>query len=130
PASPDKSGMRTYENSSGHFKLQYPADWNAKDDPDFVLAIYPPELKPGDLTRRITIDLPHIPPHLPGMITMDKVKNGYLKDLKKNLMEMKVTEDSQQQIPRSRSQRVVVSGKLKGQPRTLAALLIIHSEHV
>src|SRR5437773_1565719 len=97
----EKAGLRTYENSNAHFRLQYPADWTPQDDKDYVLALYPPGAKPGDLTRRLTVDVPSLPPHLPGMITMGEVKNGYLKDLRKKLTGMNVSEDVEQQLPKS-----------------------------
>ena len=34
PAPADKPGMRTYDNSQAHFRLQYPADWTPQDDKD------------------------------------------------------------------------------------------------
>ena len=129
---PSGKGGRTkiYENRAAHFKLQYPADWVSQTDPDYVLVLAPPGTSDGDKNNRVTVDVPDLPPHLPGMITIGKVKSGYLDDLRKRLKNMKVTEDSQQSIPKAKAERVVVTGKENGQDRTIPALLMIHSERV
>jgi hypothetical protein len=124
------TGSKTYENQGAHFRLQYPADWTPRKDPDYVLAVYPPGAKPGDMNRRLTVDVPSIPPHLPGMITMGKVKDGFLKDLKKQWSNLKVIEDSEQKLPKSKAERIVTTGRMNNQDRTQAALLIIHAERV
>jgi len=129
---PSGKGAQTkiYENRAAHFKLQYPADWVSQTDPDYVLVLAPPGTSDGDKNNRVTVDVPDLPPHLPGMITIGKVKSGYLDDLRKRLKNMKVTEDSQQSIPKAKAERVVVTGKENGQDRTIPALLMIHSERV
>jgi hypothetical protein len=128
PSDKSPAGVRAFEKS--HLRVEYPGDWTVQDDPDYVLSIAPPGTGSGDRTRRVTVDIPSLPPHLPGMITLGKVKQGYLDDLKKKLSNMQVTEDAGGNIPHSKCQRVVVTGKLNGQDRTLAAMLMIHSDRV
>jgi hypothetical protein len=125
-----KAGQKTYDDPNAHFRVQYPGNWKTQQDPDYVLAIVPPDMKTEDRTRRVTADFPDVPPHPPGLMTMHAVKDGYIKDVKKILANAKVTEDSAQKVAGSKAQRVVMTGKLKGQPRTMAAMLLIHSERV
>ena len=124
------AGFKTYENASAHFRMQYPADWTPKPDKDYTLMLVPMSAKPEDPVRHLTVDLPSLPPHLPGMITLNRVKDGYIKSQKKKLTDAQVIEDSQQSFPSAKAQRVIVTGKLNGQDRTLAALLLMHDERV
>jgi hypothetical protein len=124
------AGFKTYENTSAHFRFRYPADWTPKPDKDYTLMLVPVAAKPEDPVRHLTADLPSLPPHLPGMITLNRVKDGYIKSQKKKLTDAQVIEDSPQSFPNAKAQRVVVTGKLNGQDRTLAALLLMHDERV
>jgi hypothetical protein len=125
------SGLIAYENRSAGIRLQYPSEWTQKQDDDYVLALEPAvEAKPGDPHRRITVDVPSLPPHLPGMITLSRVKSGFIKGQKKKLMDVNVIEDVEQTIPNAKADRVVLTGKLNGEDRKMAALLMMHDDRV
>jgi hypothetical protein len=62
-------------------RLKYPSDWRPKRSPDYELMLIPPGAAGDD--RRITVDIPDLPPHLPWMIQMSRIEHDYVQDLKK-----------------------------------------------
>jgi len=126
------TGSTTYDNKSAGFHLQYPADWKTRQDAEYVLYIEPASAgtDPNDAPRRITVDVPSLPPHLPGMITLGRVKSGFIKGQKKKLTDVNVIEDVDQNVPGAKASRVVLTGKLNGQDRKMAALLMMHDDRV
>jgi hypothetical protein len=122
--------LRTYQNKSAHFQLQYPSSWQPQENPDFVLSLVPVDSKAGDPSRRLSVDVPSLPPHLPGMITLSRIKSGYIKSQKKKLPDAQIVTDAPQSVPNAQAEHVVVTGTLNGEKRTLDAVLIFHSERV
>src|SRR2546430_2179663 len=76
------AGVAEYKSPSGQFALQYPSDWSSKSTKEYALLL---EREPTSGSARVTVEVPYIPPHLPGMMTMRLVVNGYVDDLKKRL---------------------------------------------
>jgi hypothetical protein len=86
-------------------------------------------------SAQVTVDVPHIPPHLPGMMTMRLVVNGYLDDLKNRLTGFSVVERCDDALAAAKAQRLVMTGRERagdrqGQERKLAALIAIRNEQV
>ena len=121
---------KIYANQQAHFRIAYSADWKPEDNKDYVFSLVPADAKPGEPERRVSIDVPSLPPHLPGMITVSRVKDGYIKKQQKKLAECKLLEDIAVSVPQAKAQRVIVTGKLNNQPRTLAAVLMLHNDRV
>jgi len=127
---PTITGAQTFTDRAAGFSLQYPADWRKTEDKEYVLAIEPAGIKPTDPRRRITVDVPSLPPHLPGMITLGRVKSGFIKGQKKKLTDVNVIEDVDQPVPGAKASRVVLTGKLDGRDRKMAALLMMRDDRV
>src|ERR1700734_1764694 len=68
---------QTFQDSGGLIRLQYPAEWKKKDDADYVLSL-------TNGSQLFTLDIPDLPVHVPGMIPLSLVVNGYIDDLKKS----------------------------------------------
>jgi hypothetical protein len=123
-----QTGLVKYQNPGGGFALEYPSDWQRKQTNEYVLALE----KDSAL---VTVDVPPVPPHLPGMMTMKAVVNGYEDDLKKRLSGFSVLEDTSATLAGAKAQHLVMSGseragERKGNQRKLAALVAIHNERV
>jgi hypothetical protein len=114
------------QNESAGFSPQYPSDWSTIQDKEHVLAIEPAGLNPSDAQQRITVDVPSLPRHFPGMITLGRVKSGFIEGQRKKLTDVNVVEDVDQSVPGATAARVVLTGKLNSQNRKMAALLMMH----
>ncbi|HWE04478.1 MAG TPA: hypothetical protein VG326_18885 [Tepidisphaeraceae bacterium] len=79
--------MLTFNDTKGKVRLQYPDSWKSKPDKDDVLLLVPAQ---GNSDSDITYDVPDLPPHLPGMIRLGLIENGYIKDQKKQHPGIKV----------------------------------------
>src|SRR5262249_48873877 len=80
-------------------------------------------------------DVPHIPPHLPGMVTMKRVVNGYVDDLKTRLSDFTVIEKADDALDHNKAVWLIVSGREcagegEDQERKIAAFIAIRNEHV
>src|SRR6266550_4669335 len=85
-----QAGAGEFESRAGHFALRYPADWSSKPTREYTLLL---EQRFTAEAAQVTVDVPYIPPHLPGMMTMKLVANGYVSDLKKRLSGFSVVQE-------------------------------------
>ncbi|MDB5292076.1 MAG: hypothetical protein JWL69_3317 [Phycisphaerales bacterium] len=120
-------GTVDYRNDKQGIRLQYPSDWSPKEDKDFVLKLVPGGHDEG---RRITFDVPDIPPHIPGMITLGRIEKGYLDDLKKDHPGLKVEESEDAAVPGGKGRLVRSTWSDKKEAKSDVALLIMRGEHV
>ena len=109
-------------------RLKYPSDWRAKKNPDYELMLLPPASNSDD--RRITMDIPDLPPHLPWMIQMNRIEHDYLQDLRKKHPDLKEESAVDAHVSNSKSRLVRSSWHQNGKAYADVALLIIHSDGV
>jgi len=114
---------QTFQDSGGLVRIQYSPDWTQKTDPDFVLSL-------TDGSQLFTLDIPDLPPHVPGMIPLGLVVNGYISDLKKSHPDVKTSEESGPSIPHARARRVLSTWTEKNVATSEVATLIVHGDHV
>jgi hypothetical protein len=131
-----------YDDSKDGFRLSFPADWKAKASEDFTLLLVPAqdfEAKVKDSVLagpRISIDVPDLPPHFPGMITLGPMEWHYLSEQKQRFADVKVTEKTDLAIPATSARRLVLAGHAKnadgsaGAAYTLVTMLEIHADRV
>lgn len=131
-----------YDGSKEGFRLSYPSDWKQKPSQDFTLLLVPsqaPDTKAKDTDlagSRISVDVPDLPPHLPGMITLGPMEWNYLSDQKKRFADVKVMEKTDLKIPKTSARRLVLAGHAKnadgsaGPAYTVVTLLEIHADRV
>jgi hypothetical protein len=135
PAAAQQAGLATsgpasvvWDNSAKGIILKYPADWQPKKNPDYELMLLPAGASKED--RRITIDIPDLPPHLPFMIRMGRVEHDYVQDLKKDHPNLQVQESTAVNLPDSTAKLVRSSWRQNGTTYHDSALLIIHASAV
>lgn len=120
--------VATWDKSAKGVKLQYPADWKQKQSPDYELMLLPPGA--SNDARRITVDIPDLPPHLPFMIRMSRVEHDYLDDLKKEHPGLKVSEEKDVNLADSQARFVRSVWQEGKQQHEDIVLLIIHASAV
>ena len=131
-----------YDGSKEGFRLSYPPDWKPKKSDDFTLLLLPaqaPDSKAKDTDlagSKMSVDVPDLPPHLPGMITLTPMEWNFVADQKKRFADVKVTEKTDLKIPKTSARRLVLAGHAKnadgsaGAPYTVVTLLEIHADRV
>jgi hypothetical protein len=70
-------------------ELTQPAGWAARPNKDYVLLLRPASAN-GAEAPEISLDVPDLPFHIPGMIPIGAVRSGYLDDLRKQVGQMTV----------------------------------------
>ncbi|HEY7087730.1 MAG TPA: hypothetical protein VH518_06540 [Tepidisphaeraceae bacterium] len=121
-----------YSSPSAHFSLRYPSAWSSRPTSDYVLLL---ERRDAGDAAKVTVDVPYIPLHLPGMVTMNRVVDGYVQNWNKRLTDFSVVERRDDMLAGSPAQRLVITGRdrdgaRQGLERKLAALITIRNEQV
>lgn len=122
-------GVAQYINEKKGIQLSYPGNWVVHPSDDFVLLVMPPGVE-RDSVCSLSLDIPDLPPHLPGMIRMGMVKNGFLEDLKKQVGSLTVIEDISRPVDQAEGLRIRSTWTTDGQAHSQSALLLIHDGNV
>lgn len=123
PESPLLPPTLTFESRGVRF--DYPGDWQPRPSDDYVLKLV------GSSGSEMTLDVPALPPHLPGLIPLGMVENGYLDDLKQSYPGLKIDERSDHAVPGARARLVRSTWPVgDGTDRAEVALLMVHGDHV
>jgi hypothetical protein len=117
--------MVDYKDKGCHF--QYPNNWKPVTDKDYELHLVPGQ---GPADHNITFDIPDLPPHFPGMITLNRMQNGYIDDLKKKHANLHVDSSGDHPMPGCKARLVQSSWKQGNTTHTDVGLLIMHNDEV
>jgi hypothetical protein len=124
---PQSAAVTSIDSERYGIHLDWPAGWSPRQSKDFVLELVPT----GNTAQTISLDVPDLPPHLPGMIRINLVVNGFLDDLKKDHPGVQVVEQKDAGVPDATARRVVTAWKEKdGAEYRQDALLIVHNDRV
>src|SRR5436190_2081500 len=87
PAGGAAGGAGKFERPDLGVRLEWPEGWAQHKSADFVLLLRPAAKGRGDEASApsLSLDVPDLPPHIPGMIPIGSVRNGYLDDLRKSV---------------------------------------------
>jgi hypothetical protein len=142
PVTEPSTAAKSFESDAGHFGISYPAGWesfgsatssNAEHDgkqisDTTVLTVVPAGAKNDN--QSISIDLPSLPPHIPGFIPLGLVASGYVSDLRKQHPDLKVEESSAFTVPHAQARRICTTWKSDGRGSFDLAVLVIHDDHI
>jgi hypothetical protein len=128
PASAPAPAPVQWSDAHKNVKLTYPADWKPKKNPDYELMLIPAGAAGTD--RRITMDVPDLPPHLPFMIQMSRVEHDYLQDLKKEHPDLQVKSSAEAKVPEATARLVQSVWHQGGVAYDDVVLLMIHASGV
>jgi hypothetical protein len=78
----------------------------------------------------MTLDVPKLPPHIPGLIPIDSVRDGYVNDFKKKAPDAQATNLSDPGVPDAKQHRVKLTGHLNGAALINEAVLLVHGDQV
>jgi hypothetical protein len=137
---PTPSGVATRPTGGGTFdrpklgiRLDWPAGWFGRNDTeDYVLVVGKQSVgEEGPCWPAISLDVPDLPLHLPGMIPIGSVRGGYLDDLRKSVGPIKTRDESPPPIPSSAARMVRSTWTdSNGQAWQETALLLVHADRV
>jgi len=129
PPSPTSGpAPRTWDGSAKGVTVKYPADWQPRKNPDYELMLLPDGVSSEQ--RRITVDVPDLPPHFAFMIQMGRVERGYIDDLKKDHPDAQVNEAVDAHVPDCKSRFIRTTWHQEKQAFEDVAVLMIHSGDV
>jgi hypothetical protein len=113
-------------------RLEWPAGWVERPSDDYVLLLAASKAsRDGGEPPTISLDVPGLPPHIPGMIPIGSVRGGYLDDLRKSVGPLKTRDEPPPPVPNS-AVRLVRSTwtDAHGQVFQETALLMVHADRV
>ncbi len=95
---------------------------------EYVLRVSPPGTTPD--VAAISVDVPELPPHIPGLIPIGLVKNGYVDDMKKAHPGVAVGDADERMIAGAKARLVRSDWTENGRSRHETAMLIVKGDHV
>lgn len=123
----------TYTDSRFEFSVRVPPGWQAEPTDEFALLVSPAG-DPSGAARgsevSLSIDVPRLPPHLPGMIRLSLVQNGFINDVEKRFDELAVLEDRAADVHDAESRMLLLSWLDDGRQFKQRAVLMIHAGRV
>jgi hypothetical protein len=128
PASASGKSGGTYADAKGTVRLDLPAGWNKKPNKDYDLFLVPAGAKGDD--QSISLDIPDLPAHVPGMIPLGMVAKGYLDDLRKTAGVAIQTKQEPQTLPKAQARLLTSTWQRDEKSFCDTALVIVHSDHV
>jgi hypothetical protein len=109
----------------GVFAFKYPADWQAINGPEVL------DIQQGNFAHRLlTVDVPFIPPHLPGMITLARIEKGFWDDLRKRMASVQIISSGPQTMLESQARRLRATATQGGVPMSIDAVVAMRKERV
>ena len=115
-------------------RLSYPSDWEPVPSGEYVLKLVAANGPEADDTTfgtaAMSLDVPRLPPHIPGLIPLGLVVNGYLDDLKAQAPDSRVDDSSQTTLAGRPARRVRSTRTADGRPQVEDAVLTTHGDRV
>lgn len=104
------AGPTTRPFSAPGVSLAYPESWREVSSADYALQLVPHDAK-DDSDVSITVEIPILPPHIPGLIPLGSVANGYIDDMKQQHAGVEVAPAIGTKIAGAGARRVVSTWK-------------------
>jgi hypothetical protein len=134
PATASTTAPAPFTCAKFSFTVQPPADWTAvKGDPDDALSLVPQsQASAKDLSKvpSLKITVPDLPIHIPGMIPVGSVANGYVSDTLKQYPDFHVDERVVATVPAANARRIVSTFSQNGATWRDMVLCIVHKDRV
>jgi hypothetical protein len=110
-------------------QLAYGGGWRTANDPDYALMLVPDGGgKTSDVS--VSVEVPKLPPHIPGMIPLGSVVNGYVDDMKKQHAGVHVAPPATRKVAGANARRVMSSWTTGGKEFSEEAILTVRSDRV
>jgi hypothetical protein len=109
--------------------LAYGGGWRTANDRDYALMLVPDgAAKTSDVS--MSVEVPKLPPHIPGMIPLGSVVNGYVDDMKKQHADVHVQPPVATKVAGANARRVMSSWTTGGKELSEEAVLTIRGDRV
>lgn len=109
-------------------ELSWPSGWQQTQKEGYEWTIVPAEKHGADCW--ISLDVPTLPLHPPGMIPIGRVESGYLDDLRKQFGNLDTKDLTPPKLPNAKERFCRCSWQKDGQSMQQTALLMVHDDHV
>jgi hypothetical protein len=119
-------GMRVFQSASG-FAVDYPDDWSLKNDPKFALDLSPRSAS-GDID--LTLQIPVLPMHIPGLIPIGSVASGYSDDFRKSHPGATTIQNAAHSLSDSKARLIHTTWRQGAIVDHDLAMLVVHGDHV
>jgi hypothetical protein len=123
PITPQK-----YENQGAGISFSYPGNW--KMQPASATEVKFDAPASGSSKAELVFDVPTLPAHIPNMIPIDAVRNGYVDDYKKKVPGAQATNLPDPTVPDAKQRRVKLTGQQNGAAVINEAVTLVHGDHV
>ena len=124
--SPPLADRREFASEAHGVRLSYPGEWWPVACDDYVL-----KLVHQGLEQSISLDVPKLPPHVPGFIPLGMVVNGYVDDVKKKHPGVSISQPEAKKVSGANARRVTSRWKdADGQEHSEHAVLTVHDDRV
>jgi hypothetical protein len=141
------TSSRTFANAAGGVRLTYPPGWQPTPSDDFILMLRPVDESAGARLdgnsesrgattlpwgeRFISLDMPDLPPHVPGFLPLNMVRDGYVDDVRKFAHGAMVQNLSPPTVPPGAKGALVRISWPRSSPAYVeTALVMTRSDHV
>jgi hypothetical protein len=133
-----KGALVDYSNAKAGVGFKYSAAWRPRPNPDYELFLVPADTPKataatgpaGAAPRSISLDVPDLPAHIPGLIPMGPTEKGYLDDLRKKVGQVKVDELPRPALGAGQVKLVRCTSQGASKPFEETAMIVIHNDHV
>ena len=107
------------------FAVEYPEPWTERKPSageDVLL------LKRKDFKGEISVAVPKLPPHIPGLIPLQSVEKGYIDDVKKRLKDVLVTESKPVKLSGAFGRQFALTGEGSHGKHSITALALLKGD--
>jgi hypothetical protein len=112
-------------------RLSYPGGWVAVPSDDFVLRLVPAGAGNDAAAPSVSLDVPKLPPHIPGLIPLGRVVRGYIDDLKEKHRGVTVADPADTTVAGAKARLVRASwDEPDGASYLEVAVLTVHGDRV
>jgi hypothetical protein len=128
PVAPPQAGQQMFQDQQYGIALCYPAGWKTSTPRKTEFAFTSPDTKNGPI--QLNLDVPELPPLTFGMVTVDRVRGGYIDDAKKKMSDAQVVNLPDTSVPDATEHRVKLTGTVDGKPAVNEAAMMVRGGKV
>jgi hypothetical protein len=122
------AGQATFVEPKTGTRVEYPATWDRRPSTAYALLVTPRGADPSDAA--LSLDVPDLPPHVPGWIPIGLVRNGYADDIRSAHADARVTDLPPPAVPGASVRLVRAEWADARGPADELALIVVRGDHV
>jgi len=132
PPATQTSAPTTRPFAGPGLQLAYSSEWQSapSGDADYALMLVPRDGAGGSADVSLSVDIPKLPPHIPGMIPLGSVVRGYIDDVKQQHPDVHVEQPVPAKLAGANARRVTSTWTAGGKEFSEQAVLTVRSDRV